>query len=687
MLDYHEYQKKVYEAFLMQRNKDNQFNFSVRQQASKGTEKNYFIGTEYGKYFSTTLWNIKVGYPGSAGNLINVVFSYTQNDEKLGYHIEFTQTNSPSDNQNKWALELIKSLEILIKDSLGLKKKSKKTQKICNYQSISRKESYYDCQELVQDVFNDLEVIMPIVNRNIDRIKTMFPEFVAHQITNTEFENQQVRLKERLEKLSNNIDVTDQMISPLKKEMVYTSLTRNSLNTILYGPPGTGKTYHTINKAIGIINPAFNLGQNRAEVKKEYTRLVENGQIVFTTFHQSMGYEDFIEGIKPSTLKEKEEDEISENIQEDSKPIQYEIQDGIFKRLCQRAKGGALIELDFDSLWKKFYQHIISLEEEVIFRSISSEIRFVKADSTEEVLNVRFKRSTDDPNIEGRRLFHSRKNGIKRIFDERLDVTDPTINSRQEIEKILSAGRSTIYNAVYKSFFEFNNLGEKFRSKKTTGEFVLIIDEINRGNVSQIFGELITLIEEDKRLGQEEELQVILPYSKKPFGVPSNLHIIGTMNTADRSVEALDTALRRRFTFEEMPPNYKLQELNREIGGINLLSLLKTINGRIEILLDKDHLIGHSYFVKIQNIQELKTTFQHKIIPLLQEYFFGDYGKIGLILGERFFENGVNGQIARFKNFFDYSDDGFSDRKVFRLKNLSQVENDDFEEIIKELLR
>jgi 5-methylcytosine-specific restriction protein B len=565
---------------------------------------------------------------------------------------------------------------------------------------------------------------------------------------------QKVKKEEQIDQIFNS---EYQILMPNSKSQPNMSKIKNPrdfpLNQILYGPPGTGKTYHTINKSIAIVNPDFDLNQDRSEIKKEYERLVKNGQIVFTTFHQSMSYEDFIEGIKPTTIKEKEEDELSESTSEEPKPIQYEIQDGIFKRLCQKAKGGALIDLKFESLWKKFFDHILASEEEVVFKSVSSEIKFEKDESTEEVLNVRFKRTTDDPNKEGRRLFHARKNAVRKIFDERLDASDPSLNTRQEIEKLLSSGRSTIYNAVYNSFFEFNKLGEKFKSKKTKGNFVLIIDEINRGNVSQIFGELITLIEEDKRLEREEQLEVILPYSKKPFGVPANLYIIGTMNTADRSVEALDAALRRRFTFEEMAPKPEVltpfealsrfwkinlgkygpskssyDEFEKEIrellglkiidekkyreygegnlikdakfdsiemenslgkitsfNGIDLSSLLEIINKRIEKLLDKDHQIGHSYFINVYSLAQLKSAFQNKIIPLLQEYFFGDYGKIGLILGQKFFENEIDKEV-KFKSFFDYNDDGLAERKIYRLKDLSKMENEDFKSAIFDLM-
>ena len=164
--------------------------------------------------------------------------------------------------------------------------------------------------------------------------------------------------------------------------------------------------------------------------------------------------------------------------------------------------------------------------------------------------------------------------------------------------------------------------------------YAIFIDEINRGNVSSIFGELITLIEPDKRLGMDHAMTITLPYSRDAFGVPSNVDIYGTMNTADRSVEALDTALRRRFAFKEMLPKPDL--LEKEINGFALKELLSCINERIEALIDRDHTIGHSYLINVNNMDDLKLAFKDKIIPLLQEYFYGDYGKIGLVLGSGF---------------------------------------------------
>jgi 5-methylcytosine-specific restriction endonuclease McrBC GTP-binding regulatory subunit McrB len=161
--------------------------------------------------------------------------------------------------------------------------------------------------------------------------------------------------------------------------------------------------------------------------------------------------------------------------------------------------------------------------------------------------------------------------------------------------------------------------------------YAIFIDEINRGNVSAIFGELITLIEADKRIGATNELKVKLPYSKKEFGVPPNLFIIGTMNTADRSVEALDTALRRRFSFVEMMPDVKVIE-EKKFTDYDRVKIMNLINQRIEVLLDRNYTLGHSYFIK----EDFINSFKNEIIPLLQEYFYNDYGKIGLVLGKGF---------------------------------------------------
>lgn len=215
--------------------------------------------------------------------------------------------------------------------------------------------------------------------------------------------------------------------------------------------------------------------------------------------------------------------------------------------------------------------------------------------------------------------------------------------------------------------------------------YAVFIDEINRGNVARVFGELITLLEDDKRLGAENELIVRLPYSGGLFGVPPNLHVIGTMNTADRSVEALDAALRRRFEFEELGP--KPQELNVVIAGpIETRRLLQTINRRLEKLRDRDHCIGHAYFLPLEKeptLDALKRVFASKIIPLLQEYFFGDWGKIGLVLGREFVRKRQDGiELAD----FDHDDrDALMTRPVYELVPMEELTDQSFRRIYEDV--
>ena len=196
-----------------------------------------------------------------------------------------------------------------------------------------------------------------------------------------------------------------------------------------------------------------------------------------------------------------------------------------------------------------------------------------------------------------------------------------------------------------------------------TKYYVLIIDEINRGNIAKIFGELITLIEESKRLGNDDEATTVLPYSKKSFGVPNNLYIIGTMNTADRSIALLDTALRRRFDFVEMMPDPKHSGISKDIQGVNCQELLEKINERIRILHDRDHQIGHTYFLDVSDLDSLAKTFKNRIIPLLQEYFYENWEKIDLVLNRNGFIKGSGVDESLLQN----SDLVDTERKIYEL--------------------
>lgn len=216
--------------------------------------------------------------------------------------------------------------------------------------------------------------------------------------------------------------------------------------------------------------------------------------------------------------------------------------------------------------------------------------------------------------------------------------------------------------------------------------YALFIDEINRGNVARVFGELLTLLEEDKRLGADREVIVTLPYSRTAFGVPSNLHVIGTMNTADRSVEALDTALRRRFVFRELAPKPELLRFEIE-GQIDPARLLRSINLRLEKLRDRDHCIGHAYLLPLEKeptLDALKSVFRSSILPLLQEYFFGDWGKIGLVLGRDFVRKRDAGLIA-LADFPHDDRDALDERAVYELADVDELTNNSFKRIYQDV--
>lgn len=462
------------------------------------------------------------------------------------------------------------------------------------------------------------------------------------------------------------------------------------LNQILYGPPGTGKTFSTINKALEIIDPEF-YKQNiddRLALKKRFDDLMikdwdsgDNGRIAFTTFHQSMSYEDFVEGIKPMMF------DLDEETAEESDALSYKIEKGIFSKICNRARTTVPEGVTFDEMWRKFSEQLFRTKSEVIFKSTSSELKLEKALSSPDSLKLRFKKSWDPSKEQGQAVFHVGKSTIQKLYNQKINLADPDLRQWVTIRDIVGGGRATTHLAVYRSFFEHANLADKFNETHEEKPHVLIIDEINRGNIPQIFGELITLIEENKRSGNQESLNVVLPYSKSRFSVPKNLYLIGTMNTADRSIEALDTALRRRFTFVEMLPDPKIISLHGkskgDIENIDLVQLLSTINHRIEKLLDKDHQIGHAYFLDITSLDELRLAFKNKIIPLLEEYFYGDIGKIGLILGDNFVKEKNTQRIgfASFKGFDQEIINDLSERKVYQIMDCTSLDSAAFQSI------
>lgn len=404
------------------------------------------------------------------------------------------------------------------------------------------------------------------------------------------------------------------------------------LNQILYGPPGTGKTYTTVVKAIEILEERkVDRSKNRDDLKRKFDEYIQSGQIKFVTFHQSYGYEEFVEGIKAKN--------------DANGNLKYEVGDGVFKALCQIAKKKNEITV-------KTKDDNKIIDEENFKELYDSYVLTLPEYSTSPSGKILTTQTGYD--------FYLYKNTTPSIVVRAKSGSTPMSVAYSKLKRVLFDGEEYAYPSYEPKIIDDMKLDiQKHTVDNSSKNYVLIIDEINRGNISKIFGELITLIEPSKRLGANDEIIVELPYSKEKFGVPSNLYIIGTMNTADRSIALMDTALRRRFEFVEMMPEY--DKLNKTIiEGINVGEMLKTINERIEYLYDRDHTIGHAYFMSLKDsadISELASIFKNKILPLLQEYFYDDWEKIRLVLGESQFIKEKKPANALFKSNTDYIND------------------------------
>ncbi|MBB4021876.1 MULTISPECIES: AAA family ATPase [Actibacterium] len=456
-------------------------------------------------------------------------------------------------------------------------------------------------------------------------------------------------------------------------------------NLILFGPPGTGKTYRTAAEAVRLCGEK--VPEDRDDLMAVYQGLLAAGRIEFVTFHQSMAYEEFVEGRQPMTGADDSEDTSSAGFRLETVP-------GIFRRIAKRAetsRGHASDEETIRVEGRQVFKMSIGeannpedahLFEEAIkggyallgFEDIDwSDDKFANREAIIEACKAQghhktnvdarsgmvqmpfiFRNWVRDGDIvivsKGNGLFraigvfsggyefaprpegdYAHRRAVRWLWIDREGVPVGEIYSRKFSQK-------SIY-ALYDAELNVPALERYMNSQQNEGPsdpepFVLIIDEINRANISKVFGELITLLESDKRLGQANQLKVRLPYSGDEFGVPSNLHIVGTMNTADRSIALLDTALRRRFTFREILPNPAVLKEAAARTGIDLPTLLTIINERIEYLYDRDHQIGHAYFTGCDTRANVDEVMRHKVIPLLAEYFFEDWGKIAAVLGD-----------------------------------------------------
>lgn len=422
-------------------------------------------------------------------------------------------------------------------------------------------------------------------------------------------------------------------------------------NLILYGPPGTGKTYNSATYAVAICDgKSVDELTDYDAVMKRYNELKKAGRIAFTTFHQSYGYEEFIEGIKPI-------------IDENKQDIGYTIEPGVFKEFCEnarsivRTKNGDSIDAGA-RIWK--------------LTIMNGDMNQVKQECFEEN-NVRmgFDMDSDEARsfVEDVKLgdiilsFKTRKtiDGIAIVTDEAVELQDKSMYKTARAVKWLAKNideditdinngkllhRMTFAKVPNMNVKDVIKLAEKVNPglestviEENTEPHVFIIDEINRGNISKIFGELITLIESTKRAGMSESASAILPYSGDEFSVPSNVYILGTMNTADRSIALMDTALRRRFQFIEMMPDSDvLRKIHADkVEDLDVAAVLDKINERITFLYDREHTIGHAFFTGLKDdatLAKLQSIFEKSVIPLLQEYFYEDYQKIQLVLGD-----------------------------------------------------
>jgi 5-methylcytosine-specific restriction protein B len=447
-------------------------------------------------------------------------------------------------------------------------------------------------------------------------------------------------------------------------------------NLILYGPPGTGKTFATAAEAIQLCGEP--VPEDREELMASYRRLSDAGRIEFVTFHQSISYEDFVEGLRPTRASE------------DSIGFELKPEQGVFRRIARRAEtstgpGDASFSISGRQVFKMSIGEAANPDDAYLFEEAItggytllgfddidwSDDRFATREAIIEEIRAQGVAEQGEPNAASGRVqmpfifrnwikpgdivvvskgnsrfraigevtggyqFAPREGGdyghrraVRWLWIDRAGVPVSEIYARNFMQKSIYLLTDADLNLPA---LERYIASQQHAGTGAPEPFVLIIDEINRANISKVFGELITLLEPDKRIGQLNALKVRLPYSGELFGVPANLHIIGTMNTADRSIALLDTALRRRFDFRELMPDASLLGT---VDGINLAILLATINERIEYLFDREHQIGHAYFINCKTRADIDEVMRHKVIPLLAEYFYEDWTKVASVLGD-----------------------------------------------------
>ncbi|WP_242133390.1 AAA family ATPase [Aestuariivivens marinum] len=479
----------------------------------------------------------------------------------------------------------------------------------------------------------------PILKQEIEKYRELKDLKVGHQGTN--FRATEIEYYTLLNIIEKVMELNTDKVNETNEN--YARLHRATpVNQILYGPPGTGKTYYLKSELFD----KYTLRETSI-TKDQYLQNVVGGCSWWQVITIAL-----------MDLKKAKVSEISEHSWVQIK-TSLSSSNTVRPTLWGQLQSHTIKECEYVNVSNRMQPLIFNKTEDSFWELLEDQAK----ELVPELYDL--KHSVDNYNPDPDKIvknydfvtFHQ-----SFAYEDFIEGIKPLLDNNEVEDESSKELGYVIEDGVFKSLC-------KKAEKDPNNRYAIFIDEINRGNVSAIFGELITLIELDKRLGAKNEIKIKLPYSKKEFGVPSNLDIYGTMNTADRSVEALDTALRRRFEFKEMMPDLSVIK-NENIDGVKLSTILEKINQRIELLVDRDHTIGHSYFVNINTKKGLADAFNNKIVPLLQEYFYGDYGKIGLVLGSGFVDKIKNNDVE----FADFDYDHASDFKTptFMLKRVDE---------------
>lgn len=642
-MNYKATEKAIFDFLYKKFQSDNSFTFSVRKKANKGAETNYFLGTENSEYFAFTQWNIPSAYKGASRDLISYKVDLRNNSCVLT--LSYRMSRNPHDEQNRYNLELAKYLKKYWQ-AIGIDRETGADAN--HYDLVIRYPNAIRSIPELEKALNDfISQSYDLTNQAIDELKSVSPSWHASKIGLQEFEANIKKLNTRLKK-HGETTVTNSNEQSKRAEIQEIKTLNFPLNQILFGPPGTGKTYQTRKLAYQIIQNE-ELGDTIEDFNKaiELFKDLKGDQIEFITFHQNYSYEDFVQGLRPDV--------------EAKGQLSFERKDGIFKEIATKAlyefykkskqqsqNKQETIELDFDEMYQEFVADLKTKSNASFKTSTGSDLYLIGISKNN---NLYFKHNN------GRKEYTVSTSRLKKLSKAFSNIRKIK-NIHNDIVTAIGGCNSTVYWVALNEFYKFkkeyqpifevpkeelledvtyqgmiDNL-RNFSSEDidvnslNVKNYVLIIDEINRANISRVFGELITLLEPSKRFGRMEELEVQLPSGDR-FVVPPNLYLIGTMNTADKSIALLDIALRRRFEFVPIFPD-------KHLVSDDYQALFDKMNKKIAALKSPDFTIGHSYFMADENgvVPDLKDIMNNKVIPLLCEYFMNDLKQVKRLLND-----------------------------------------------------